>query len=119
MSGKNTLTLLWVPSEVPCQSTITVLNKAQASAVAAAVRSAPAVPPGLSGKVSRPGNFPRPLTIFLTYPAQAKAEVVRVELNRGCVSNEITAPNRTARQMPSALAAALKPTAPQPWAAWL
>jgi hypothetical protein len=105
---------MWLPgwNDRPCVSVLTRLSATNARELAAAVRAAK--PPrgdisagGPAGGPAGPGS----VTIFFTYPGEARAEVVRVFFG---VYGGMTAPARDTRVLPDSGYVALRP-APAPW----
>jgi hypothetical protein len=101
---------LWLPgwNDRPCRSVTTRLDATHARALAAAVRSAKPFKPGISNCGA---DEEASVTVFLTYPGKARAEVVHLALG-GC--GGVTAPGRDARILPESGYIALRP-APVPW----
>lgn len=104
--------VLWTPglSTRPCQTTMSVLNAADAEVLATAVRHAPRLFDG--GTTNCPSDDNRAATVFFAYLDETQAQVIRFATT-GC--SHLTAPDRAARGIGEAASAVLTRRAPTYW----
>jgi hypothetical protein len=87
-----------------------IVDPAQAVRLAADVRSAPKIPPGV---YNCPADFGVGVDLYFAYAGRAQAQLVSINLS-GCTG--IGAPGREGRQLPDAARAELATLAPPGWA---
>lgn len=102
--------IVWVPglNQRPCRAQLGRDGSRIARGLAAAVDTAPAVPPGSSACPAADGAG---ADLYFLYPGRP-GEQAQVSLS-GC--EDVGAPGRAPRQLSDDLVAALRPLAPGPW----